>query len=73
VGLRVPELDDRTYAELLEDVRKRIPVLAPSWTDHNAHDPGVTLLETLAWVAEAYRYRLDRVTDDHRRTYLSSR
>ncbi|MEZ4496532.1 MAG: hypothetical protein R2845_07095 [Thermomicrobiales bacterium] len=29
-----------------------IPFYAPEWTDHNAHDPGVTLLELFAWLAE---------------------
>ncbi|MBI1252196.1 MAG: hypothetical protein GC189_12080 [Alphaproteobacteria bacterium] len=24
-------------------------VIAPAWTDHNTHDPGVTLLELLAY------------------------
>lgn len=68
--LEIPDLDDRAYEELIEDLRKRIPVHAPQWTDHNAHDPGIALLELLAWLAETYGYQLDQVTDEHRRAYL---
>jgi len=70
MGVDVPTLDDRTYAELLEDVRKRIPVYDGDWTDHNAHDPGVTVLELLTWLSETYRYQLDQVEDRHRRKYV---
>jgi hypothetical protein len=27
--------------------------MMPDWTDYNAHDPGITLLEVLAFTAEA--------------------
>lgn len=70
MGLDVPTLDDRTYDEILEDLRKRIPVHNDDWTDHNAHDPGITILELLAWLAESYGYQLDQVTDEHRLKYL---
>jgi len=71
MGLDIPSLDDRTYEELREAAVKRIPVHAPEWTDHNAHDPGITILELLAWLVERDGYRLDRITDEHRRRYLS--
>ena len=70
MSLDVPDLDDRTYEELRADALKRLPVHAPEWTDHNVHDPGITILELLAWLVETYGYQLDRVTDDHRRKYL---
>lgn len=70
MGLEVPELDDRSFEELLTDARKRIPVHSDSWTDHNRSDPGITILELLAWVAESDLYQLDRVTDRHVRKYL---
>ncbi|WP_380677705.1 putative baseplate assembly protein [Salinigranum sp. GCM10025319] len=70
MGLDVPELDDRTFAELMTDLRKRIPVHSSTWTDHNESDPGITMLEVLAWVAESDIYQLDRVTDRHVRKYL---
>lgn len=70
MGLDVPDLDDRTFEDLLTDVRKRIPVHSESWTDHNASDPGITMLEMLAWVAESDIYELDRVAERHVLKYL---
>lgn len=70
MGLKIPDLDDREYADILEDARERIPIHDEEWTDHNVHDPGITILETLAWLAESYGYQLDQVTDVHRRKYL---
>jgi len=71
MGLDVPELDDRSFAELVEAARDRIPVHSDEWTDHNVHDPGITILEVLAFVAESDLYRLDRITDEHRAAYLA--
>lgn len=68
--LDIPTGDERTYRHLIEDARKRIPALADEWSDHNVHDPGMTILETLAWVTETYSYQLDRVDDRHLRAYL---
>lgn len=70
MGLDIPDLDDRTYTELVEDMRKRIPVHAEEWTDHNVHDPGITILELLAFLAETHTFQLDQVNDAHRRKYL---
>jgi len=33
------------------------PTAAPDWTEHNGSDPGVTLLELSAFVADAQLYR----------------
>ncbi|MFB6155714.1 MAG: putative baseplate assembly protein [Haloferacaceae archaeon] len=70
MGIDVPTLDDRSYEELVEDLRKRIPIESDEWTDHNAHDPGITIAEMLAWLAESYRYELDQIEERHRRKYL---
>lgn len=70
MGLELPDLDDREFEELVEDGRKRIPVHSEVWTDHNAHDPGITILELLAWVAETNIYQLDQLTDAHVEKYL---
>ena len=69
--LSIPVLDDLTWQELVEDGRERIPSTAPRWTDHNAHDPGITLLELLASVAEQVSYRIDRVPPAHRAAFLA--
>ena len=55
-------LDDQTYEEIVEQAKGRLPWLCPAWTDHNAHDPGITLLELMAWYKELQQYHLDRLT-----------
>lgn len=67
----LPNLDDRRWADLVDEGRSMIPVFAPTWTDHNSHDPGITLMEMLAWIAETDIYTVDRIPDSHIRTFLS--
>lgn len=67
----LPNLDDRRWADLVDEGRALIPLYAPDWTDHNVHDPGITLMELLAWVAEMDIYQLNRVTEPHRRNFMA--
>jgi WD40 repeat protein len=60
VPIPLPDLDDRRFDDLVKEVRALIPRYAPAWTDHNASDPGVTLIELFAWLAEALFYRANR-------------
>src|SRR6185295_7424353 len=66
-----PNLFQRRFQDLVEIGRARLPSLAPEWTDHNAHDPGITLMELLAWVAEAQLYSLSRMRRDERAAYAA--
>lgn len=66
-----PNYFDRRFDDLLEIGRSRLPSLAPGWTDHNLHDPGITLLELLAWVTEAQMYSLSRMRRDERSAYAA--
>jgi hypothetical protein len=65
------DLFDRRFDQLIEDGRARIPNLAPGWTDHNLHDPGITLMELLAWTAEAQMFALSRLRRDERTAYAA--
>lgn len=56
-------LDDRTFDQLFADLRRRIPVYAPEWTDHNESDPGIAMLQLFCWLQEMMFYRLNRVPD----------
>lgn len=58
-----PNLDDKTFAELVSEARSLIPLYAPLWTDHNIHDPGITFIDLFAWLVEMQIYHLNRVTD----------
>ena len=66
-----PDLFDRRFQDLMEIGRARLPGLAPDWTDHNAHDPGITLMELLAWVTEAQLYSLGRMRRGERAAYAA--
>src|SRR5215210_4481909 len=58
-----PNLDDKTFEALVAESVKLIPREAPEWTDHNRHDPGITLIELFAWLAEMQHYYLNRVPE----------
>jgi len=58
----LPNLDDRRWTDLIEEARALIPVLAPEWTDQNPSEPGTTLIELLAYVAEQDIYQLNRIS-----------
>lgn len=66
----LPNLDDRTFADLVEEARTMIPGLAPGWTDHNPSDPGITLVELFAHLAEMMVYRTNQVPDANLRVFL---
>ncbi len=61
--LPVPNLDDRRFQELVNESKRRVQQWCPEWTDHNVHDPGVTLIEVFAWMTDQVVYRLNRVPD----------
>lgn len=66
----LPNLDDRTFADLVEEMRALIPRYTPDWTDHNASDPGIMLIELFAWLTEALIYRLNRIPEASRARFL---
>lgn len=68
--LPLPNLDDRTYDDLLEEARALIPGLYPAWTDHNPTDLGIILIELFAWLTEMTIYHLNRVPDANYLTFL---
>ncbi|MGE3539973.1 MAG: putative baseplate assembly protein [Candidatus Tectimicrobiota bacterium] len=70
MAIPIPQLDDKPFAALLEEARLLIPRYAPTWTDHNVHDPGITLIELFAWLAETQMYTLDQITPRHIGKYL---
>lgn len=61
--LKTRNLDDQTYASIVEAARGRLPWLCPRWTDHNSTDPGITIIELMAWYKELQQYQMNRVTD----------
>ncbi|MGQ0839838.1 putative baseplate assembly protein [Actinokineospora sp.] len=61
--LPAPSLDDRRFQEFVDEAKRYVMRRCPEWTDHNVSDPGVTLIETFAFMTEQLCYRLNRVPD----------
>ena len=67
MALPTPDLDDRRFQDLVNDAKRMVMRRCPEWTDHNVSDPGVTLIETFAFMTDQLMFRLNRVPD---RLYL---
>ncbi len=63
-------LDDQRFSDIVREAEARLPWLCPVWTDHNAHDPGITILELMAWFKETHQYEINRVSPEIRRSLL---
>ncbi len=61
MSLPAPNLDDRTFEQIVEDAKELIPKYCKEWTDFNESDPGITLIQLLAWMTEMTIYRLNLV------------
>ena len=70
MGLTIPDLDDKTFEEIVQEAIALIPRFAPQWTDHNIHDPGITFIELFAWLAEMQMYQLNRVTEHNYQAFF---
>jgi hypothetical protein len=68
--LQIPEIDDRGYQELLDETIARIRVHNPEWTNFNSADPGITLLQLFAFLAESVRYRSALIPERARVKFL---
>ncbi|MDV2996746.1 MAG: hypothetical protein N4J56_006451 [Chroococcidiopsis sp. SAG 2025] len=69
--LPLPNLDDRTYADLVAEARSQISIEYPEWTDHNASDLGIILIELLSWLTELALYRVNQLPERNTFAYLN--
>ncbi|MCE5257913.1 MAG: putative baseplate assembly protein [Chloroflexi bacterium] len=65
MALPTRSLDDRSFQDLVDEAKKKIPLYCPEWTDHNVSDPGITLIELFAWMADILLYRMNQVPTKH--------
>jgi predicted phage baseplate assembly protein len=63
VPIQSPQLDDLRFQTVADQLRRQIALFAPEWTDHNDSDPGITMLQLFAHLAEQIGYRLNQVPD----------
>ncbi len=70
MAITPPRLDDRAFEDLRAELIRRIPVHAPEWTDHNASDPGIALIELFAALGDNLLYRFNRVPEAARLAFL---
>jgi hypothetical protein len=70
MSITSPNLDDRRYADLIEEARELLVAHAPALTDHNPSDPVITLIELFAYFTEALLFRANTVTTASRVKFL---
>jgi hypothetical protein len=63
MSLRAPNLDNRSFDQMVEESRNRIRELCPQWTDTSPSDPGFILLELFAYLNDAMIYQLNRLPE----------
>lgn len=69
--LPLPDLDDRVFSDLVDEAQALIHRHAPGWTDYNLSDPGITLIDLLAWMTEADVFATDQIPSRHRDRFLA--
>ena len=65
-----PRLDDRGYEDLVEELLARVPAHTPEWHPRPEGDPGRTLLELFAWLADNILYRANLLPERQRLAFL---
>ena len=71
MSLPVTKLDTIDFEALFTEARDLVPRYAPEWTDHNLHDPGITLIDLLAWITDQEIFRIGFVSDRHRQAFAA--
>lgn len=70
MAFELPDLDRKSYQELAADLVRRIPQYTRQWTDYNDSDPGITLLQLLAWLGESLLYQANAIPVQTDENYL---
>src|SRR5260370_6414751 len=59
----IPVIDNRQYDDIVAEARTRIERYTPEWTDVNDNEPGMTMVQLLAWMTDLLIYRLGQVPE----------
>lgn len=65
-----PALDDRSYDDIVQDMLANIPAHTPEWSNPQPGDPGRTLIELFAWLADTILYRANLIPERQRIAFL---
>jgi hypothetical protein len=68
--LNPPALDDRSFHDLVEELVARIPAHTPEWTNPRVGDPGRTMIDLFAWLADTILYRANLIPERQRLAFL---
>lgn len=65
------KLDDRRFQDFVDEAKSHISRYCPEWTDHNVSDPGITLIELFAGMADQLIYRVNQLPQNIYLTLLN--
>src|SRR5687768_18071940 len=71
MAIPAPILDDRSYQQLRDELVRRVPVYTAEWTNHNASDPGITLIELFAFLGENLLFRFNQIPELTKLAFLN--
>jgi predicted phage baseplate assembly protein len=63
-------LADLSAEQLAAEMLRRLPAHTPEWANPQPGDPGRTVIELFAWLAEALLYRVDLIPERQRLEFL---
>lgn len=70
MSFEIPNLDRKNWQQLVLEMMRRIPQYTRQWTDYNDSDPGITLLQMLAWIDESLLYQANRIPLETEQNFL---
>jgi hypothetical protein len=62
-GVATSSIDAATLGALAIELRRAMRTHVPNWTDSNESDPGITLVEVSAFLAESLLFRVDQIPE----------
>ncbi len=68
--IQLPNLDNKTFDVLMKEMIASIPKHTKEWTNFNPSDPGIAMLELLAWISETLIYRTNRIPEESYMNFL---
>jgi len=70
MGLKIPNLDKKDFDIRLQEAIAKLPAYSKDWTEYNLSDPGITIVELLAWISDINSYKLNRIRTEHEEALL---